>query len=73
MANIAVPDSKGSPSCSGHVMPEDIDSGSWVDHRACLDVVAKKKKIPFLAGNKPFFQCETTCQLRCQSKLQGTK
>jgi len=52
MANIAVPDSKWSPSCSGHVMPEDIDSGSWVGHRACLDAVAKKK-FPFVAGNKP--------------------
>lgn len=36
-------------------------TGSWVGHRACLP------------GNKPVFQCETTCWIRYQSKLQGTK
>jgi hypothetical protein len=74
---LAVPESKGSASCFGHVMLGDIDSVQILQIAGLATelvwVQRQRIKTPLLPGNKPVFQCQTTCWLRYQSKLQGTK
>jgi len=77
-----VPDSKGSPSCFGRIMPGDIDSCNWVGHTASLDGVAKKKthscqetcltsNVRQLAGSGIKESYKVQNELKCQSFVIG--
>ena len=78
-----MPDSKGSPSCFGHIMPGDIDSGNWVGHTASLDAVAKKKtphschetctssNVRQLAGSGIKENYKVQNELKCQNFVIG--